>query len=83
MQNTTLFKFIGDYPESKNVKSFVVEVTSEEFARISQFPYPSQMKVTVIESKNAARKVGESEYLVNPYYEMHMSGFPCFIRIRR
>ncbi len=80
---TTLFKFIGDYPEAKNVKSFVVEVTPDEFARISQFPYPPKMESTVIESKNPARKVGESTHLVNPYYEMHMSGFPCFIRIRR
>lgn len=83
MQNTALFKFIGDYPETKNVKSFVVEVTSDEFARISQFPYPRLMTATVIESKNAARKVGEVSSSVNPYYEMHMSGFPCFIRIRR
>lgn len=83
MTNTILFKFIGDYPEAKYVKSFVVEVTDEEFAAIRKFPYPPKMHCKVIESKNTARPVGEVVDLVNPYYEMHTSGFPCFIRVRR
>lgn len=76
------FKFIGGLPNTKYNKSFVVEISDEEWNKIKQFPYPKFMSGTVVESKNKDIFVGEYKTnFCNPYYEMNYCGWPVFVRI--
>jgi len=78
------FQFIGGIPSQKTFKrnSFVIQITEEEFERIKTFPYPRFMEAEVIESKLTGRFVGEkSNCFINPFLDMHTSGWPVFVRI--
>ena len=76
------FKFIGNLPSAKYNKSFVVEISDEEWNKIKRFPYPKFMAGTVVESKNKHISVGEyKNNFCNPYYEMNYTGWPVFVRI--
>lgn len=78
------FKYIGGLPSQKtfNRNSFVIEVTPEEWEKMKTFPYPQYFAAEVVESKNKGRFIGEYvKKFCNPYFEMHSTGWPVFVRI--
>jgi len=81
--NAVRFKFIGDAPDQKYVRNFVVQATREEYDTMRKLPYPSEFLGVVVVSSNRHQPVGKEAFFVNPFRDMADTGWPTFVRTHK